>query len=118
MDLPGKKVLHLPASDIDASLATDILGKGNETVDVPVSSSLALSVTPVDGPQAAVVTARPRHSKNANADGVNSQRRVFVVHVPVDGDYRVRAHGEVPFAELNPQLWFGHGPPLSALGCG
>jgi hypothetical protein len=111
--VPGQKVLHLPAGDVDASLAVDIIGKGNETVDVPIPSELALSVSPVDGSRPVQVTRDLGASSNANADGVNSQRRVWRVHVPADGDYRVRARGGFPGAGVNPQLWFGHGAPLS-----
>jgi hypothetical protein len=112
VSVPGKEVLHLPASDVDVSFAVDIIGKGNQTVDVPIPSGLALTVSPVDGPQAVHVTRDLGGSTNANGDGVNSQRRVWRIHVPADGDYRVRARGSFPGAGINPQLWFGHGPPL------
>jgi hypothetical protein len=110
--VPGTKVLHLPERDIDVSLAVDIIGKGNETVDVPIPSRLAMSVSPVDGAEPVQVTRDLGGSTNADADGVNSQRRVWRIHVPADGDYRVRARGNFPGAGINPQLWFGHGPPL------
>jgi hypothetical protein len=111
--LPGKKVLHLPARDIDVSLAVHILGKGNETVDVPIPSRLALSVVPTGDSPRVDVTRDLGASTNANADGVNSQRRVWRIHVPADGDYRVTARGRYPGGGVNAQLWFGHGPPLS-----
>jgi hypothetical protein len=51
-------------------------------------------------------------STNANGDGVNTQRRVWEVHVPSGGDFRVKTRGNFLGVGVNPQLWFGHGPPI------
>jgi len=110
--VPGTKVLHLPEDTVDVSAAMAILGKGNETVDVPIPANLTLRVVPVGGGMAAVVHRDLGDSTNAMDDGVDSQRRVFKVDVPHDGDYRVTAAGTFLSGELNPQLWFGHGPPI------
>ena len=110
--VPGSRVLHLPSGSVDVSAAMAILGKGNETVDVPIPRDLALTVVPVGGGAPAVVHRDLGDSTNAMDDGVDSQRRVFKVDVPHDGDYRVRTDGSFFAGELNPQLWFGHGPPI------
>jgi Short C-terminal domain len=112
VDVPGTKVLHLPARTVDANVAIDIPGKGNETVDVPLPKDVSLAVSPVGGRGQPVITRDVGDSGNANDDRVNSQRRVWRVRVPHDGDYRVTARGDFLGIGVNPQLWLGHGPPL------
>jgi hypothetical protein len=112
IDVPGHGVVHLPANTVEVAVAADIVGRGNQTPDFPLPSDLALEVTPVsDSAQPTVEDALGRPS-NAIADGANTLRRVWKVRVPEDGDYRVRARGSFLGAVANPQLWFGHGPPL------
>ena len=93
VDVPGQKVLHLPARKMDVSYAVDIVGKGNETVDVPIPK-LSLSVVRVGGPDDVKFKESFGSSENANEDGVNSQRRVWKIDVPKAGDYRVEADGD------------------------
>ena len=110
--VPGAKVVHLPAGDVDVSAAVDIVGKGNETVDLPLPKHLTLALTPVDDVAQAVVKRSIGGSTNADGDGVNTQRRVWEVHVPSAGDFRVKTRGNFLGVGVNPQLWFGHGPPI------
>ncbi|MEA2449753.1 MAG: hypothetical protein QOG63_1685 [Thermoleophilaceae bacterium] len=110
--VPGHEVLHLPAGTVDVNAAVDIPGKGNATVDLPLPSHLSLAVAPVGGASEPVVTRSVGTSTNANANDVNTQRRVWHVRVQQSGDYRVAARGNFLGIGLNPQLWFGHGPPL------
>lgn len=112
VDVPGSKVLHLPKRTVDVSAAVYILGKGNEDVDLPLPSDMALTVAPVDGEARPVVSRDVGGSSNAGASGVNTQRRVWKVDVPQDGDYRVSAGGDLRRDGVNPQLLFGHGPPI------
>jgi len=112
VDVPSTKVLHLPGREIDVSLAVEIVGKGNETVDVPVPRNLALHVTPAAGGPAVAQDTDLGDGDNAMGDGVNSQVRVWKIKVPHDGDYKVVTDGTFNGAEINPQLWFGHGPPI------
>ena len=112
VDVPGEKVLHLPGREIDVSAAMHIIGKGNETVDVPIPNDASLTVTPVKGDATVAIRRDLGSSENALDDGVNSQRRVWKIDVPADGDYTVKAAGSFAGAEINVQLWFGHGPPI------
>ena len=82
--VPGTKVLHLPAREIDVSYAVDIVGRGNETPDVPLPK-LSLSVVRVGGPDDVRFTESIGDSSNANADGANTQRRVWKIDVPTAG---------------------------------
>ena len=59
-----------------------------------------------------MVTSDIGSSSNANDNLVNTQRRAWSVQVPQDGDYRVTAGGDFLGVGVNPQFWFGHGPPL------
>jgi hypothetical protein len=112
VDVPGTKVLHLPSGTVDASVALFIPGKGNETVDVPLPKDLSLTVVPVSGGDPATITRDLGTSGNANDNTANSQRRVWHVKIPSDGDYRVTTHGSFLGIGINAQIWFGHGPPL------
>jgi hypothetical protein len=112
MKVPGEGVLHLPAGTVDVAVAAQIVGRGNQTPDFPLPADLALSVTPVPGSAHPTVIEAIGDSSNANADGADTLRHVWKVQIPVDGRYRLRARGTFAGAVLNPQLWFGHGPPL------
>ena len=112
IEVPGHGVLHLPGGIVDVAVAADIVGRGNETPDFPLPADLALMVTPVSGSSHPTVSDAPGDSSNAMADGANTLRPVWKVRVPLDGDYLVRARGSFAGAFVDPQLWFGHGPPL------
>jgi hypothetical protein len=112
VDFPGTGVVHLPAGDVDAALALYIPGKGNESVDLPVPSSVSLSIAPVNGSATPTVTRDLGPSNNANDNFVNTVRRVWRVDVPEEGDYAVTCRGRVRAIGINAQLWFGHGPPI------
>jgi hypothetical protein len=109
--IPSARLLHLPAREIDVSYAADVVGRGNETPDLPLPK-LTLSVQRPGGPDDVKFDNSIDVSDNANEDGVNTQRRVWKIHVPKAGDYRVVAGGDPITGEANPQFWFGHGPPL------
>jgi hypothetical protein len=113
VDIPGTAVLHLPAGTIRVSVAIALPGRGNATPDLPFPADLALTVTPADdaGAQPAV-TRVDAASGNADDNRVNTQRQAWTVRVPRDGSYRVAAQGSFTGIGVNPQLWFGHGPPL------
>jgi hypothetical protein len=112
IEVPGQGVLHLPSGTAEVSVAADIVGRGNETPDFPLPSDLALAVTPVSGPPLVTIEDALGDSSNAIADGANTLRLVWKVRIPIEGDYRVRGRGTFAGAFVNPQLWFGHGPPL------
>jgi hypothetical protein len=112
VDIPGSKVLHLPGRTIDVSLAVALPGRGNGTPDVRIPRSLGLTVLPVGGGAPVGIRQDLGDSSNANDDHVDTQRRVWKVQVPKDGDYRVTARGNTLGFGVNPQLWLGHGPPI------
>jgi hypothetical protein len=112
VDVPGTTVLHLPAGAVRVSVAIHLVGRGNQTPDLPLPSDLSLAVSPVNGSGQPVLTRVNESSSNANADDVNTQRQVWTVQIPQDGDYHVTAQGTFLGIGVNPQLWFGHGPPL------
>src|SRR5512142_3062523 len=112
VDVPGRTVLHLPAGSTLVSVAIEIPGRGNETPDLPLPSDLALSVTPVGGGAAPVISRDLDTTSNAGDNEVNTQRHVWTVHVPRDGQYRVSTRGDFSGVGVNAQLWFGHGPPI------
>jgi hypothetical protein len=112
VDVPGRATLDLPARTIDVEVALDIVGKGNETVDVPLPSNLALTVTPAAGEPAPSVVRDVGDSGNTNDDGTNSQRRIYKVDMAQAGAYNVVARGDFRRIGLNAQFWFGHGPPI------
>jgi hypothetical protein len=112
IDVPGEGALHLPTGTVDVAVAAEIVGRGNQTPNFPLPADLALSVTPVSGSAHPTVIEALGHSSNANADGADTLRHVWKVQLPADGRYRVGARGRFAGAVLNPQLWFGRGPPL------
>jgi hypothetical protein len=112
VDVPGRATLDLPARTIDVEIALDIVGKGNETVEVPLPPNLALTVTPTGDQPAPSVVRDVGDSGNTNDNGTNSQRRVFRVDVAEAGSYDVVARGNFRGVGINAQFWFGHGPPI------
>lgn len=112
VEIPGTKVLHLPGGSTDVSVAVALPGRGNETPDLPLPANLSLTLAPVGGAGGATITKDLGSSSNANDNQVDTQRRVWRVKVPSDGDYRVTARGNFLGVGVNPQLWFGHGPPI------
>ncbi len=111
--VPGSATLHLPSGDVGANAAIYIPGKTpGVQVDVPIPKSLGLAVTPAGGGAALDVSRDLGSSGNTGSGSTNAIRKVFTVHVPSDGDYRVRATGSFAGVGINAQLWFGHGPPI------
>lgn len=112
VDIPGTKVLRLPAGTVDVSAAVALPGRGNETPSLPLPKGLSLTVTPLRGAGRPVVRDDVGDTENADDDRVDTQRRVWRIDVPSDGDYRVAARGSFLGIAVNPELWFGHGPPI------
>jgi hypothetical protein len=113
VDIPGNAVLHLPAGEVQVSVAIALPGRGNATPDLPFPPDLALTLIPVDNSTGQpAVTRVDGASRNADDSRDNTQRQAWTVHIPRDGSYRVAAQGDFGGVGVNPQLWFGHGPPL------
>ncbi len=109
---PGTGVVHLPAGDVDGTVAMIIPGRGNETPTVLLPDDLALTVVAVDGSGTATVTRHVGSSGNAMDNKADSQRRVWKIDVPHDGDYRATARGGFSGVGVDVAIWFGHGPPI------
>jgi hypothetical protein len=112
VDVPGRATLDLPARTVTVRVALDIVGKGNETVDVPLPANLGLTVTPTGGEPAPRVVRDIGESGNTNDDTTNSQRQIYKLDVAQDGSYDVVARGNFRGIGVNAQFWFGHGPPI------
>lgn len=114
VDMPGSKVLHLPAGETDARVAAILPGRGNETPDLPLPSELSMTVTPVSGDGHVTVVRSFGYTENANDKYADTQRRAFKVTVPKEGDYRVSIPDGIGFFAVDTAMWFGHGPPVPA----
>ncbi len=112
VDIPGTGIVHLPAGSVDGTVAMIIPGRGNETPTVLLPDDLALSVVAVDGSGSAVVTRHLGNSGNAMDSHADSQRHVWNISVPHDGDYHVTTHGTFEGLGVDVAVWFGHGPPI------
>jgi len=110
--VPGHDVLRFPSGTVDVAVAAILVGRGNETPSFPLPSDLTLTVIPVEGSAEPTVVDSVGAPSNAMADDADTLRRVWRIEVPSDGDYRVAARGTFGGAFVDPQMWFGHGPPL------
>ena len=110
--VPGTGVVHLPAGDVDGTVAMIIPGRGNETPTIVLPDNLALTVVAVDGSGTTTVTRHVGTSGNAMDNKADSQRQVWKISVPHDGDYRVTTRGDFSGAGVDVAVWFGHGPPI------
>lgn len=113
IDVPATKVMHLPSGDMIASIAVYFPQRAAQSVVLPIPSSLTLQITPVSG-TGHVTLSKSFGSTDNSLDGAdNTLRRVWNVHVPSSGDYRVTTAGNFAIiGAVNAQIWFGHGPPI------
>jgi hypothetical protein len=111
--LPGTAVVHLPAGSVEVAVATDVVGRGNTDVDLPVPDGMSLTLTPVaDGARAPQVVEDLGSSGNADLRGLNTERRIWTAHVARAGDYTATSTGDFTGIGVDTELWFGHGPPV------
>lgn len=111
--VPGHATLTLPKGDADVAEAVYVVGRGNETPDLPIPEGVSASLRKVGGSATATLERSVGTSGNAMSADANSQRRLWVAHVPAAGQYAVITHGSLAPLGVNGQLWFGHGPPIS-----
>jgi hypothetical protein len=108
--IPGKTVLKLPAGDVQANVAAALPGRGNETPEMSLPP-LSLSVIPAAGEEGEPeVSEDLGGSTNANGGGVDTQRRVWKVHLPEAGRYLVVVKGDFSGYGVNAQVRFGREP--------
>jgi hypothetical protein len=111
VDIPGHKVIHLPAGKIQVNAAAAVPGRGNATPTF-LLPKLSLSVEPVEGNADVVFDKSVGYSENADDKYDDTQRRVWYLHVSQAGDYKVTAGGDFTGYGVNAELWFGYEPGL------
>jgi hypothetical protein len=111
--VPENTVAQLPAGTLDASLAIDVVGAGNGTAALPLNDSFKLVITSVPGAPPVVIKRDVGPVRNADDAHLNTQRRVWTVQIPSAGRYYVTTYGNFTGVGSNPEVWLGHGPPLS-----
>jgi Short C-terminal domain len=100
--IPGDATLHLPAGEATISFHTQIIGTtGGGGLPVP---DLKMNIDPPAGAADPKVTENIGSTTTVNSD---ARVRVWVVQVPVDGNYTIRTDGNVS-AYVSPRLAFGH----------
>jgi len=107
--IPGAATLHLPAGEVAITLHTYAVGAASGG-GLPIPE-LGVSIDPPPG------VADPDVVENIGATtSVNNdiRRRVWIAHIPAEGNYRIRADGKFS-AFIEPRLAFGHGSTLGWL---
>jgi hypothetical protein len=108
--IPGSGTVHLPAGEATVSFHTVTIGSvSGGGLPVP---QLGVDVDPPEG------VAQPKLTENyGGTTTVNNDthRRVWLMQVPVEGDYKITTEGQVN-GFINPQLAFGHGGNSSSSG--
>ncbi len=107
--IPGKKVLQLPSGDVQVNVAAALPGRGNQTPEMPLPK-LTLAVIPTEGESEPTVSNDLGYSTNANDEYVDTQRRVWKVHLPESGAYLAIVKGDFTGYGVNAQVWFGSEP--------
>jgi hypothetical protein len=111
--VPASKFVHLPAGTLDASLAIDVVGAGDAAAALPLNDSFKLVITSVPSAPRVVVKRDVGPIHDADDPHLNTQRRVWTVQVPSAGNYYVTTYGNFTAVGSDPEVWLGHGPPLS-----
>jgi Short C-terminal domain len=106
--IPGSGTLHFPAGEATVSFHTVTIGSvSGGGLPVP---ELGIDIQPPSG------VAQPKLTENyGGTTTVNNDahRRVWVMQVPAEGDYKITTEGQVN-GFINPQLAFGHGGTSSS----
>jgi hypothetical protein len=106
--IPGSGTIHLPAGDATISFHTVTVGSvSGGGLPVP---QLGVDIDPPQG------VAQPKLTENyGSTTTVNNDahRRVWLMQVPAEGDYKVTTEGQVN-GFISPQLAFGHGGTSSS----
>jgi hypothetical protein len=106
--IPGSGTVHLPAGEVAVSFHTVSIG-GVSGGGLPVPE-LGLDIDPPAGVAQPTVTENYGTTTSVNND---VHRRVWVVQVATEGDYKITTEGQVN-GFINPQLAFGHGASSSS----
>ncbi|HEX4305102.1 MAG TPA: hypothetical protein VHZ54_03620 [Solirubrobacterales bacterium] len=107
--IPGHKVIHLPAGEIEVTVAAALPGRGNETPEL-LLPPLTLTMKARGGQEAPTVAEDIGSSVNANDSEVDTQRTAWKLQVPEEGDYLAVLKGDFTGYGVNAQAWFGREP--------
>ncbi len=107
--IPGRKVVHLPAGDVQVNVAAALPGRGNETPEL-VLPKLTLTAAASHGREAPTVSEDIGYSTNANDNQVDTQRRAWKLGVPAAGNYLIAVKGDFTGYGVNAQIWLGREP--------
>jgi hypothetical protein len=99
--IPGSGRLHLPAGEVTVSLHTRVISRPSGA-ELPVPR-LDLTVVPPPGVADPRVTESFGSTTTVNND---AHRRVWLMQVPVEGDYQISTDGQVR-GFISPRLAFG-----------
>jgi hypothetical protein len=99
--IPGSGRLHLPAGEVAVSLHVEVVS-GPGGAGLPVSR-IDLTVIPPPGVTDPKVTESYGSTTTVNND---THRRVWLMQVPVEGDYQIKTGGQVG-GYISPKLAFG-----------
>ncbi len=106
--IPGHKVLHLPAGKVEVNVAAALPGRGNETPEL-LLPTLTLTMKAHHG-EAPTVSEDIGESVNADDSEVDTQRQVWELDVPQEGEYLAVLQGDFTGYGVNAQAWFGREP--------
>jgi hypothetical protein len=107
--IPGHKVIHLPSGAVEVSVAAALPGRGNETPEL-LLPTLNLTMKARGGQEAPTVEEDIGTSVNADDSEVDTQRTVWKLHVPEEGNYLAVLKGDFTGYGVNAQAWFGREP--------
>ena len=107
--IPGHKVLHLPSGAVEVSVAAALPGRGNETPEL-LLPELTLTMKARGDQEAPTVEEDVGTSVNANDSEVDTQRTVWKLQVPEEGNYLAIVQGDFTGYGVNAQAWFGREP--------
>jgi hypothetical protein len=106
--IPGSGTIHLPAGQATISFHTVTVGNvSGGGLPVP---QLGVDIDPPQGVAQPKLTENYGSSTSVNND---AHRRVWVMQVPAEGDYKITTEGQVN-GFISPQLAFGHGGTSSS----
>ncbi len=106
--IPGRQIVHLPQGDVQVNVAAALPGRGNETPEL-LLPTLTLTMKAHQG-EAPIVAEDIGPSVNANDNEVDTQRSVWKLEVPREGDYLAIVKGDFTGYGVNAQAWFGREP--------
>jgi hypothetical protein len=107
--IPGHKVVQLPAGKVEVTVAAALPGRGNETPEL-LLPTLTLTMKARGGQEAPTVAEDIGSSANANDSEVDTQRTVWKLQVPEEGNYLAVLQGDFTGYGVNAQAWFGREP--------